>query len=75
MQDAQDAARHRRQQDLACAMNVVNARLCERPNFQLSSSLTEDPLGARAEVNHTFDAIHPFWQAVCRAKNGSCILL
>ena len=67
-------AEYRRQQDLACAMKVTSGRLCERPNLHLSSALANDPQRARAEVNHTFDAVHPFWQAVCRAKKGSCFL-
>lgn len=65
---------YKRQQNLACAMKIATGSLCSKPNIHASSTLVDDPLELRVEINHTFDAVQPFWQAICRARNGGCLL-
>jgi Flp pilus assembly protein TadD len=64
----------RRQQKLACGANLVSGKPCREPNFHPSSTMADDPLALRWEMDHTMDAVHPFWLAVCQARKGSCVI-
>lgn len=64
----------RRQQKLACSGGIVSGRPCQEPNFHPSSTMADDPLALRWEIDHTMDAVHPFWLAVCQAQKGRCII-
>jgi tetratricopeptide (TPR) repeat protein len=64
----------RRQQTLACSAGLISGKPCQAPDFHPASGLADDPLALRWEIEHTMNALHPFWLAVCQAKKGSCII-
>ena len=64
----------RSQQLIACDGGVVSGNACRAPNFHPSASMAENAFALRWEVEHTMDAVRPFWQAVCRAKQARCIM-
>ncbi len=64
----------RTQQAAACDGGLVGGRACRAPDFHPSASMADDTFALRWEVEHTLDAVHPFWLAVCRAKEARCIM-
>lgn len=64
----------RSQQTLACDGGVVSGEVCRMPAFHPSSTLVDAPFALRQEVEHTMNAIQPFWRSVCEAKQGRCVL-
>jgi Flp pilus assembly protein TadD len=64
----------RAQQAQACGSGLVQGAVCRAPNFHPSATMADDLFALRWEIEHTMNAVQPFWQSVCRARQAHCIL-
>jgi len=64
----------RAQQAQACGSGLVAGAACRTPNFHPSATMADDPLALRWEIEHTMNAVQPFWQSVCRVRQARCIM-
>jgi len=65
---------YKRQQKLACDAGVIAGRLCQAASLNATPGVADNAFALRREIDHTMDAVHPFWRAVCQARQARCIL-